>query len=197
MLLKLEQHWVVRSQRSVARRIHCLLIVTGVFYRLVVAARERISRLELDENEPMESHYRTLGIDPSASPEELQEVYADLLKKNHPDRNPNADPSRFQEIHEAYNAIVEHKPTIPTDDSFSRVVTNVSESLGWLNTEEEEKLSELIRQAVGGSGVDTEAIEGLGFHASSILKRNVREKYPSACEALGFIADVLFQTTLF
>ena len=49
-------------------------------------------------------HFQTLGIKPSASPEEIKKAYRRLAKKYHPDVNPN-DPSaaaKFINVREAY-----------------------------------------------------------------------------------------------
>jgi DnaJ-class molecular chaperone len=50
------------------------------------------------------NHYRTLGVDRGASPDEIKQAYHDLVHRYHPDVNPG-DPEaedRFRAINEAY-----------------------------------------------------------------------------------------------
>jgi hypothetical protein len=51
--------------------------------------------------------YRTLGLEPGASSEELHDAYRRLVKQHHPDRNGGSAEStrRFQEIQAAYEQI--------------------------------------------------------------------------------------------
>ena len=56
----------------------------------------------------MQDPYRTLGISPSASEDEIKKAYRALAKKYHPDVNngsPDAE-ARMKEINEAYSAIM-------------------------------------------------------------------------------------------
>lgn len=71
--------------------------------------------------------YRTLGIPPTATAEELHDAYRRLVKLHHPDRNGgSADATRrFQEIQSAYEEIVRlraarpaaTRPRPPADES--------------------------------------------------------------------------------
>jgi len=49
----------------------------------------------------MSDLYRTLGIDPTASQDEIKQAYRSLAMKHHPDRNGGND-SKFKEIQSAY-----------------------------------------------------------------------------------------------
>lgn len=52
-------------------------------------------------------HYRVLGVEPGASPEEIKAAYRRLAMKYHPDRNPGdkAAEEQFKDIQEAYEAL--------------------------------------------------------------------------------------------
>jgi DnaJ-class molecular chaperone len=51
----------------------------------------------------MKNHYQTLGVDRTASPEEIKQAYRRLAGKHHPDRG--GDTSVFQEIQTAYDTL--------------------------------------------------------------------------------------------
>lgn len=52
-------------------------------------------------------HYRTLGISPGASEEEIKKAYRRLASVHHPDKG--GDTKKFQEIQTAYDAIVKER----------------------------------------------------------------------------------------
>ena len=58
----------------------------------------------------MQDSYKTLGVDPSASPEEIKRAYKKLAMQHHPDRG--GDVTKFREISEAYQKITS-KNSIP------------------------------------------------------------------------------------
>jgi len=55
----------------------------------------------------MADHYETLGVDKSASAEEIKKSYRRLARKYHPDQNPDdpAAEARFKEISQAYDTL--------------------------------------------------------------------------------------------
>ena len=48
----------------------------------------------------MADHYTTLGVDKSATPEDIKKAYRSLASKHHPDKG--GDTAKFQEIQTAY-----------------------------------------------------------------------------------------------
>jgi len=52
-------------------------------------------------------YYKVLGLDKSASAEEIKKTYRKLAKKYHPDANPGnkASEEKFKEISEAYEVL--------------------------------------------------------------------------------------------
>lgn len=50
------------------------------------------------------SHYDTLGVDKSATQEEIKQAYRRLVKEHHPDKN-GGDDTRFKEIASAYEVL--------------------------------------------------------------------------------------------
>jgi DnaJ-class molecular chaperone len=54
----------------------------------------------------MNDLYATLGIDKSATPEEVKKAYQKLAKKNHPD-SPDRDEDRWEEVSKAYEILID------------------------------------------------------------------------------------------
>jgi curved DNA-binding protein CbpA len=55
---------------------------------------------------PTGNPYKILGVEPNASPEAIRKAYRTLVKKYHPDKNPNqAAAAKFIEIQAAYEQI--------------------------------------------------------------------------------------------
>jgi DnaJ-class molecular chaperone len=55
-------------------------------------------------------YFEVLGVDKSASQDDIKKAYRRLASKLHPDRNPSADAvERFQKIQESYDIISDPK----------------------------------------------------------------------------------------
>ncbi len=71
-----------------------------------------IKAMFVREDSPSQNAYTILGVDPSASDDEVKKAYREMAKKNHPDLVSNlgdevreAAEKKFQEINEAYETI--------------------------------------------------------------------------------------------
>lgn len=88
--------------------IHSISMYMGV----VESDYQSIKAMFVREVNPSENAYKILGIDPSASDDEVKKAYREMAKKNHPDLVSNlgdevheAAEKKFQEINEAYELI--------------------------------------------------------------------------------------------
>ena len=63
-------------------------------------------------------YYKILGVDKSASQDDIKKAFRKLARKYHPDLNPN-DPSakdKFQEINEANEVLSDPEKPCPSDE---------------------------------------------------------------------------------
>lgn len=146
----------------------------------------------------MDRNYQVLGLESGSSAESVREAYIELAKKNHPDRG--ADPARFEEIQEAYTAIVEsqEKSTVSTPDSVAeKIVTNISNKMIDLKEEEKNVIIDMIHQAAEGDVDAFDLTTNLGKSGVDIIKRKLLEYSPRSCEAIDFFSEVFLQVRLF
>ncbi len=62
------------------------------------------------------NHYKTLGLAPGASEEEIKKAYRKMAMKHHPDRG--GDEAEFKRIKEAYEALTNPEPAHQFNDHF-------------------------------------------------------------------------------
>ena len=119
--------------------------------------------------------YRTLGIAPTASAEELHDAYRRLVKLHHPDRNGGSAEAtrRFQDIQAAYEEIgrlraarpAATQPRPPADDSIAARMADL---------EREVREAQAARAAARPSGVRAVARWGRGRRTGPCRARALR-----------------------
>lgn len=104
----------------------------------------------------MTNYYETLGVNKSASLEEIKKAYKNLAKKWHPDRNNGLETDIFKKINEAYDVLSNEKKRQEYDNemlfSFSfgfesfypEGVDPFKKTSMNMNAEDDEKLSNLF-----------------------------------------------------
>lgn len=55
--------------------------------------------------DPQKDYYKILGVGKNASQADIKKKYLEIVRKMHPDVNPNADQEKFKEITSAYNLL--------------------------------------------------------------------------------------------
>src|SRR5690606_1814718 len=101
--------------------------------------------------------YKVLGLDKSASPDDIKKAYRKLARKYHPDLNPNdeAAKKKFQELNEANEVL--------TDPEKRKKYDQYGEN--WKHGEEYERAQQQYRQQSGG-GRTQNPFEGFDFNYS-------------------------------
>ena len=70
------------------------------------------------------SHYDTLGVSKTATPEEIKKAYRKLASQHHPDKG--GDTAKFQEIEEAYSVTQTSVPNTITHNHKASALTLVT-----------------------------------------------------------------------
>jgi DnaJ-class molecular chaperone len=69
--------------------------------------------------------WQVLGVKRGASEKEIKEAYRKLIKENHPDINPNADPEKIKLINEAYELLTKKREQYESiSEDFSKKFRN-------------------------------------------------------------------------
>jgi len=102
-------------------------------------------------------YYKVLGLDKSASPDDIKKAYRKLARKYHPDLNPNdeAAKKKFQELNEANEVL--------TDPEKRKKYDQYGEN--WKHGDEYERAQQQYRQQSGG-GRTQNPFEGFDFNYS-------------------------------
>ena len=102
-------------------------------------------------------YYKVLGLDKSASQDDIKKAYRKLARKYHPDLNPNDEDAKkkFQEINEANEVL--------TDTEKRKKYDQYGEN--WKHGEEYEKAQQQYRQSQG-AGAGRNPFEGYDFNYS-------------------------------
>lgn len=84
------------------------------------------------------SHYDTLGLTRSATPEQIRRAYRDRAKRTHPDASPAPDAQqRFTELQRAYETLSDPAKRRAYDDSLDAAAAVANASRGphyaWVN----------------------------------------------------------------
>eukprot|EP00756_Hemistasia_phaeocysticola_P052188 Hpha_TRINITY_DN27395_c0_g1::TRINITY_DN27395_c0_g1_i1::g.548::m.548 len=84
------------------------------------AAPQRRFGADLSKLDPYETFEGSVEADDSV--DHIKEAYRDLVKKYHPDSNPDADPSKIAEINHAYQMLIRDKMKNPAGGGGAAVV---------------------------------------------------------------------------
>lgn len=139
----------------------------------------------------MKDHYKTLGLNHSATPEDIKKAYRKLALRYHPDTNPNytADIAKFRAITEAYEILSDVRLKADFDNTYAdnqgphtKQKTSVSPAdILKLFTETRLRVVKLGRENINETGLFTslddllsdEVVAFLQFHDQSKTNRAI------------------------
>jgi molecular chaperone DnaJ len=138
---------------------------------------------------PTKNYYQVLGVQDSATDDEIKKTYRGLAKKYHPDANPNnkASSEKFKEISEAYSVLSDaaQRRKYDTMRKFGAFTDGFSRGGG--SAGPSQRTEDLDFGNLGGLG----GLGGIGDIFSSIFGRN---KKGESVEAIEQNVDVPFRT---
>lgn len=70
----------------------------------------------------LQNHYQVLGLSVNASAQEIKKQFYVLSKKYHPDANQDVDPSKYQQITEAYSVLSNEQKRRDFDTTLGKAV---------------------------------------------------------------------------
>ncbi|PKP58338.1 MAG: hypothetical protein CVT89_03035 [Candidatus Altiarchaeales archaeon HGW-Altiarchaeales-2] len=134
------------------------------------------------KSECISSHYLMLGLNRSASGQEIKERYRELAKIYHPDVNHSCDAEeKFKQLNEAYNYLISHvgdKSDSNTDEIFNEVKrTNKT------NKKDIKDITDEILKALSKS-VKRDVRKNLQKNLQKFMKERNRVIYTAAVKGL-------------
>lgn len=80
----------------------------------------------------MQDSYASLGVPPSATPEQIKAAYRKKAAQYHPDKNQSADaPQRFREVQEAYELLSDPERRKAYDEHRQRSLIEDPAQVAW------------------------------------------------------------------
>jgi curved DNA-binding protein CbpA len=123
--------------------------------------------------------YATLGVQPTASPDEIKKAYRKLAQQHHPDKQgADADRTKFQEIQEAYDVLSdpERRDRYDRDGTYRHMKEPTEEEK--INAAAQNGLRQVLSQIIDGTEYVeyTDIFENLQKEAESIRANMTKER---------------------
>lgn len=104
--------------------------------------------MEVNEMASKKDYYETLGVEKTASEQEIKSAFRKLAKKYHPDNKETGDEAKFKEIGEAYAVLSDEKKRAQYDQ-FGSAAFDGSSGYGGFDPGDID-LNDILRQVFGG-----------------------------------------------